>query len=224
MGVELKMHDDIWNAIIDRKLRPGVKLEEAALGEIYGVSRTVIRKVLVIMEERGLVSLPVNRGAYVATPSIEDAEDLIDALELLACYFVKKIAAGPKDDRTNSVRSLTEHVQMEKKFDPFGDFHVRRRLRLEFGFLLGLLSGNSALAADYHRHGSRLTLALAAFQDVAPIDISIDYSARLAESIAEGNAAPGIELIETFSNVTRRSLRFAATDQDMDLKVILGAY
>ena len=75
-GIEAKIHVDLWNAIIDRKLKPGVKLEELVMCDIYGISRTVMRKVLMIMEQDGLVFLPPNKGAYVASPSLQSAFEM----------------------------------------------------------------------------------------------------------------------------------------------------
>ncbi|OKP62046.1 hypothetical protein BTE77_35965, partial [Ensifer adhaerens] len=114
-GVEGKIYNNLWNAVIDHKLRPGTKIDEAVLGEIYGISRTVIRKVLFIMEQEGIVHLPVNRGAYVASPSREDAEQLLEAIETLLLAFAQKLASNPQAISAKDRERLERHLEAEAK-------------------------------------------------------------------------------------------------------------
>lgn len=64
-------------AIIERALQPGDRLPEDALGERFGVSRTIARHALGQLAAEGLVDLRRNRIAVVATPSFEDARDIL---------------------------------------------------------------------------------------------------------------------------------------------------
>src|SRR5690349_9968000 len=108
-GVEAEVYNDLWNAVIERKLKPGAKIEELVLSEIYGVSRTVVRKVLVIMEQEGIVSLPLNRGAYVASPSFRDAQELLEATTAMLATIVEELAMHPDRITANHVLKLVEH-------------------------------------------------------------------------------------------------------------------
>lgn len=89
---EALIYDRLWNAILDRKIRPGTKLAEDEIGAAFNISRTVIRKVLFIMEEQGIVHLPPNRGAYVATPTPEDAQEVLEATRVIAMHVVGELA------------------------------------------------------------------------------------------------------------------------------------
>lgn len=60
-------------AILERVLLPGMKLPEDSLGERFGASRTLIRQALERLATEGLVELRHNRGAAVASPSLEEA-------------------------------------------------------------------------------------------------------------------------------------------------------
>ena len=66
----------IFEAILEQRLAPGTKLSEEALGEIFGVSRTIIRRALARLAHGGVVLLRPNRGAVVASPSIEEARQV----------------------------------------------------------------------------------------------------------------------------------------------------
>jgi len=53
----------IFEAILEQRLAPGTKLSEEALGEIFGVSRTIIRRALSRLAHEGVVLLRPNATA-----------------------------------------------------------------------------------------------------------------------------------------------------------------
>ncbi|MCF5602574.1 GntR family transcriptional regulator, partial [Pseudomonas syringae] len=66
------VYEHIFDAILEQRLAPGTRLSEEALGEIFGVSRTIIRRALSRLGHEGVVLLRPNRGAVVASPSVEE--------------------------------------------------------------------------------------------------------------------------------------------------------
>ena len=70
-----QIYERIYTAIIEQALRPGSKLGEEALCGIFGVSRTLVRRVLHRLAGEHVVELLPNRGAFVARPSIAEARD-----------------------------------------------------------------------------------------------------------------------------------------------------
>ena len=66
-------------AVMQQKLAAGAKLPEAALCDAFDCSRTQIRRILVVLAERGVVMLHANRGAFVATPNAVEARDVFEA-------------------------------------------------------------------------------------------------------------------------------------------------
>jgi len=63
-------------AIHEHRIAPGTKLGEDELGEIYGVSRTVVRAALQSLSHIQLVEIRRNRGAFVARPSLKEAREV----------------------------------------------------------------------------------------------------------------------------------------------------
>lgn len=220
VGVEARAYNDIWNAIIDRKLRPGTKLEEAVLCEIYGVSRTIIRKVLVIMEQEGIVSLPLNRGAYVALPSPQDAIDLSEAGSTLLSYIAGRLADDPEQISAGQRKNLELHMQAREAAAAAGDFHTARRLSMEHGTLLALIYGNATLAATYERYVVRFSLAQSAYQDVFAVGSS-QVLAPLTAHILAGEKQAAQALIEAGWKAALKGMRFDLGSDAPDLKSIL---
>lgn len=69
----------VRDLILTGTLQPGVKINQDAVGEAIGVSRSPIREALVVLGQEGLVDVTPRRGAFVArlTP-----EDIVDHYEL----------------------------------------------------------------------------------------------------------------------------------------------
>src|ERR1700744_6610147 len=68
LEAEREIFERILGALAERRLPPGTKLTEERLVEIFGVTRARVRKVLLLLSQRGLVALEPNRGAFVAQP------------------------------------------------------------------------------------------------------------------------------------------------------------
>ncbi|WP_210454840.1 GntR family transcriptional regulator, partial [Pantoea ananatis] len=73
----------LMTAIVEHQLLPGSKLPEEALAEVFGVSRTGIRKVLQRLAAVQMVTLTPKRGAHVACPTVEEAQQIFRTRALL---------------------------------------------------------------------------------------------------------------------------------------------
>ena len=60
------VYQGLRRAIIEAALRPGTKLPEDAVGESFGVSRTVVRGVLTRLAGEGLIETLPNRSTMVS--------------------------------------------------------------------------------------------------------------------------------------------------------------
>ena len=67
--------------ILSFKLKPGDKLDECRLAEIYGTSRTPVREALRQLSSNGLIEIRPHKGAIVAKLGIRE---LVELLEVMA--------------------------------------------------------------------------------------------------------------------------------------------
>src|SRR5690606_60713 len=86
------IHRSISDAIIEHRLKPGARLREDALAEVFGVSRTGIRKILQRLALEQLVTLTPRRGASVTRPTAEEAKDVFDARQMVECGLMPEVA------------------------------------------------------------------------------------------------------------------------------------
>ena len=89
--------DSICNAIVTKKLAPGMRLSEASLAKQLNVSKTPVRESLLRLENIGLVVAHRSQGLQVIEPS----EDIIlEAYEVRA--GLESFAARMAADRANT--------------------------------------------------------------------------------------------------------------------------
>src|SRR5208282_5877388 len=95
-------------AVMEQKLPPGAKLPEGSLCEAFDCSRTQIRRVLVVLAERGVVTLHMYRGAFVSSPKAGEAREVFDARRAIERSIVLSAAARADG---SALRELRANVQ-----------------------------------------------------------------------------------------------------------------
>jgi DNA-binding GntR family transcriptional regulator len=132
----------ILTAVMEHRLIPGTKLVEEKLAGVFKVNRTQIRKVLARLTHEGIVTTIPNRGAYIASPSVQDARHIFQARRILEPALIHTLVArADKDD----FRRLHAHVAKERAARDKGDKHAVIRLSGEFHLLIAEMVGSPPL-------------------------------------------------------------------------------
>lgn len=99
-------------AVHEHRLKPGAKLREDEVSEIFGVSRTIVRQVLRNMAFDGLLTIEKNRGAFVSKPTLKEAHEVFQARALLEPSTARAAA-----ERTTpaDIARLRRHIKEEHK-------------------------------------------------------------------------------------------------------------
>ncbi|HRP96478.1 MAG TPA: GntR family transcriptional regulator [Rhodocyclaceae bacterium] len=130
----------ITTAVMEHRLPPGIKLAEERLAGAFGVSRTKIRQALTVLSREGLVKLHPNRGAFVTSPSVQEALDLFATRRLVEPEIVRNvIARAGKGD----IKRLRAHLAAEDDARRRGDRRAIIKLSGSFHMLLAELGGNT---------------------------------------------------------------------------------
>lgn len=97
--------------IVEGRLRPGEKLNEAELAQRFDVSRGPIREALKRLAERNLVVVSPNAGARVIRPILPDILNLLEVRENLEAAAAKLAAIHMTPEEKKNLRDLYEaHV------------------------------------------------------------------------------------------------------------------
>ncbi|MEJ1229733.1 MAG: GntR family transcriptional regulator [Galbitalea sp.] len=97
-------------AILDFELKPGQRLVERELIERLGVSRTTVREALRDLISEGLVAVVPQRGAIVAAPSPEEAEDLYEIRGVLESLMVRHFVERANDALVVELRAAVDQL------------------------------------------------------------------------------------------------------------------
>ena len=134
--------DRIVAAVMEQKLAGGAKLPEAALCEAFDCSRSQIRRVLVVLAERGVVALHPNRGAFVAKPSADEARDVFEARRAIERSIVLTAASRIDADELSELRA---NARAGAGAEAVGDRSESIRLSGQFHLRLAEAAGNAVL-------------------------------------------------------------------------------
>ncbi|WP_192798414.1 GntR family transcriptional regulator [Brucella intermedia] len=220
-GIEATMYNRLWRSIIDGKLRPGAKLREGAICETFGVSRTLVRKVLLIMEHEGIVHLPPNHGAYVATPSSEEARDVCEAAKLIGIYTASGLADPAQEVSKENVRRIEKMIALQEKAEEEGDFTQARRISGEFQILLAHVYGNKILAAQFENLITRLAMSMTLYQAGRLQPPRAQWQTELLAKILNHDKEQVVALMRNFYHSIENSLQFSIGSEEPNLKAIL---
>lgn len=95
-------------AISGGALKPGSKILDDVIAEHFGVSRTVVRGALDILQRDHLIERQRNRGAFVAEPSVAEAEQLFEARYGLEREILSLVVERATDEDLDRMEQLNE--------------------------------------------------------------------------------------------------------------------
>lgn len=212
------VYDLLRKAIIEQALKPGMRLPEDTVGEKFGVSRTIVRHALVRLENEGLVVSRRNRGAFVAEPSREDAQNVFELRRCLENEVIRLLCRRiPK----SGYDRLEAHVGQEKSVKG-KDGPVSIRLAGEFHILLAELTGNTLLTRYVSEVVLRCSLIMSLYARNHSSDCAVDEHSQIIEAIRAGDENRAIDIMEHHLNAVADRAEFSI-DAD-SVQSILSRY
>jgi DNA-binding GntR family transcriptional regulator len=181
-----EIRDRVWQAIAERRLRPGMRLKEEELAEIFASSRARVRQALSLLERDRLVTLIPNRGGFVSEPSVDEARDVFFARRTIEGGLLDRLCAQvtPAD-----IDRLRQHVALERQAQAAGDLAAIVRLSGGFHILIADLAGSEYLHEVMRDLISRTSLIAAMYQPRQTHDCGPDEHAQIVDLIARRDAA-----------------------------------
>ncbi len=98
--------------IFSHELPPGAWVDEQAIAEEYGISRTPLREALKVLTSEGLVTLKPRRGCYVTEISERDLDEIFDVITLLESECAKLSASRASDEELAHLQGI--HADLER--------------------------------------------------------------------------------------------------------------
>jgi len=152
--------ESLTRAIHEHRLGPGMKLSEDEVGEIYGVSRTVVRSALQALAHDQLLTIEPHRGAFVSQPSVREAREVFEARALLEPRTAHSAARRTTEA---DIAILQRHIDLEHAALAEGRKGRAIRLSGQFHLEIARIADQATIAEFIGQLISRSSLVIALY-------------------------------------------------------------
>jgi DNA-binding GntR family transcriptional regulator len=202
--------------ILTMAIAPGAALEESALSEEFGVSRTPLREVLQRLAGEGYVTLAENRGAKVASMDLGTMRTFFQTAPLIYSSVAR---LATENRTTRQLDDLKETQERFKSAVAASRPHDMSLANHDFHRLIGEMAANDYLAPslnrlliDHTRLAQMFYRPAAPAESLAITKASQQHDAMIA-AIEAGEAAVAVDLTLQHWDLSRdRIERFVRPD------------
>jgi DNA-binding GntR family transcriptional regulator len=178
-GVQ-EIAEAIRTAIATGKQKPGQRLVEGQLSELYGVKRNKIREALRRLEHEGFVTITPNVGAVVAAFSRVDIEQMYDLLAVLDGLAVRLATPFITDAQ------MLKLEKIQKKMESTDNIHLISHSNTEFHLLLDEFSENRRLVEITGNISARISVfGYSSFHVPGQTAVSNDEHRKIIQAMKE---------------------------------------
>lgn len=182
----------VVQSILERKIRPGDRLGEQDLADLFGVSRTLVREALMQLQARGFVEVKPRAGWFVVEPSFEDAQQTYQARRVIESGMLRE-SGKPLQ---SALKRLRAHVAEERRAIENADPATRSVLLADFHVCLAECLGNRFLTSMVVDLSARTVLAAALYQSASEAQDSNDDHAQIVATLAAGDGERAQQLMQ----------------------------
>ncbi|MDF9787890.1 GntR family transcriptional regulator [Polynucleobacter sphagniphilus] len=114
--------------IFAHQMAPGSWVDEQSLALQLGISRTPMREAIKVLAAEGLITMYMNRGAYVTEVDRRDLEQIFTVLSLLEGQAAKETALRATEDQLTELDNLhhrLEKAAADRDLDQFFEINVK---------------------------------------------------------------------------------------------------
>jgi DNA-binding GntR family transcriptional regulator len=191
-NTSVEIVDRVVHAILAGRLRPGTRLGEVQLGELFDVSRTRVREALIRLQARGIVQVNARRGWFVCEPSPDEARDAFAARRVVE---VGLLHCSRRVDGA-ALAALSAHIRQEREAIASGDVGARSFLLGDFHVCMAEALGNRALADILRNLTARTVLTAMLYQSQHDAAASCADHAHIVAALEAGDMPEAVRLMD----------------------------
>ncbi|SEP79701.1 transcriptional regulator, GntR family [Devosia sp. YR412] len=216
------IRDHLRDAIVDRRLAPGTKLNEAEVGTLFDVSRTVVRAALQALAFEGLVKTERNRGAFVANPTPEEARQVFASRRLIEPGIAR---AAAERITSSEIATFRERLHEESRLIGERGPSARRaeiHASGDFHLLLASVAGNAILLRFMEELVARSSLVIALYGRSGASSCGHNDHGNILASLEQGDGEQAASLLLTHIDHIEADLDLRQTG-NLPLREALGS-
>ena len=182
----------LFDAILEQRIAPSSRFTEEGLGETFGVSRSVIRRVLAKLSHQQVVILRPNQRAQVAAPDAQQTRQILEARRLTEITVVQLacVHATP-----TQVRQLRELIARERECIERDQRGPAIRLSGEFHLQLATMARNAPLAQFLNSLVPLTSLIIAQYEAKACTYCAWQEHVAIVDAIEQRDATTAVTLM-----------------------------
>lgn len=187
MASQIEIAQQVVESILAQKLKPGERLGEQELADMFGVSRTLVREALMQLQARGFVEVRTRKGWYVVEPSIDEARDAFAARRAVEAGMLRdsSLLRDAGKPLQAVIKRLRQHIKDEQAAIAGTDIATRTFLLADFHVCLAECLGHRVLCGLLRDLTARTTLVASLYQSTHDARASCADHARIVSALAE---------------------------------------
>ena len=138
----MQVADRLREQIYQRELAPGDAIDEMALCERFGISRTPLREALKVLDSEGLIELIPRRGSFVRRMDVEELNELFPVMVVLEGLCAREAVENCAAEDLQQLENMHEKLE---HFASQGDVDGYYEQNFVFHQAIQDLSGNKWL-------------------------------------------------------------------------------
>ena len=218
-GATQRIVQSITTAIVERRLMPGTKLGEQRIADLFKVSRTLVRQALNQLSRDRLVTLEQGRGAFVATPGVDEARQVFELREMLEGALIARLCEVITDGQ---IADLRTHLRAEDAAVARTDVSGRTRLLADFHIVLAGMLGNAVLAEMLADLLSRSQLISLMYQSSHSAAHSQQEHVLIVDALERRDAKAAAALMRSHLVSVQQQLQLDPRDPDLAVALQLN--
>ena len=220
--VSEKVCEAISLAVAEGALRPGMKIVEDVIATHFGVSRTVARGAVAILERERVLERRRNHGAFVATPDQEQAAHLLEARRMLELTIVEGAVTTVSDEALDRLEAMTRDEDVTHGGN---DTAAKNRISGNFHLELAKATGNGVLVDMLKNVVARLSLVAALYERNTAERCGAHDHREIIDAIRRRDAEAARSLMADHLDEIKNRLDLSAlVDDQTSLSSVLAKY
>lgn len=216
---EERVREAIVEAVMSHRLPPGTRLVETPLTEAFGVSRSLLRRVLVRLANEKVVELAHNRGATVAQPSQSEMREVFEVRRLLEGGVLRALDGRASPRALAEIRAL---VRDERAAYEAGEWSRWIRLSGQYHLEIARLLGNAELHAILKSLIARTTLMIALYDSPGHNACSFLEHDAILDALEAGDRERACAAMSQHLAAAEHQLQRESGKEEVDLVALFG--
>lgn len=214
------IYERILTSIMEHRLAPGTKLVEEKLASIFGVNRTRVREVLARLSHEGLLVTIPNRGAFVSSPTPEEARAIFAARRMIEPALLRQLCAHT---RAEHIAQLRAHVAQESDARARDDRRAVIRLSGEFHIRIADMVENPVMSKMMRELASLTCLIIVLYDSPTMPACTHDEHGHIIDAIEQGRVEEAVATMITHLDHIEGVLDLHQPEsEEEDLEAMLG--